>query len=1153
MRPAVRPARWLAGERMIALQPAPGDAASAGWRRRTLAFAGRSLTDVALTADQDQRAARLALRGRMLSPGVIAGLEVGFDRVGREVLRISPGVGLAPDGEDVALAGDLDVAAADLLVWGERDEGGAPLLLRELRSRPRALALALRPVEIRSREGGDPLDPCENDPAADAFADHQRIDAALPVWVRLPESLAAIARSEPERTLRSRLAHEIFEHEVKASRASAEIRAGREVVFPWEQAGVPLALVGFDAEGRIRFVDQHAVARRGGKARRRSALLLQRSPFGFFGGTPALWQARIDQHSDHALDVVVEQQSDPRSAFVAAPPAGILPLDFVDHLERPDRRQRFFPDHATVEWMPIPEEQLDAALAASAPLDRFDFSRRFVVRLLVPVPGAVFEPKLLVEEQPNAKLLAERDRLADVLRERRHARDQLVAEHDGLAKALDGEDARAWTPDDTGAHEDVEAPEEASFTIDKEILAFFGKVKAYKVDGVEINGAARGLKGARADLARLADRSDDRIDFGFLRVQSEIYRARQILLGRDKASKLGVSASLAPSVRGITAQANAQDLEALFARAARTAPAKQGATAGAAVTGAASELAGAVAERIVAARIADLGERLEVSPFVESRAEAITSKYSVLEEIEEIADLGLDDLEVTVPVMTDEGWITKKRLPFEKIRGELAAKKRLEEQDVEADALLDEARVMGGGPRLLDETISVLRQIERRVAALRALVALADRLIAAVTKDLAGVITRLGAAEKDLAEARHDYTVALALVTEDAARVDATNARRARALREHVRLLAFVRPRTEDLVRAVPARELEAPEEMPVPACFLEELGAVPPEIRSAVDLVRRAPLVWLPVHHALLDALDDRASLAQLAVAAVKLAPVKLAAKVTAASQPSARPIVQGIDAALAMMEVQLDERDRALRAFDADGAGKLAWSELRGEALRFVSLSDFVHVGHARPEVLSRVSAAADGMTRIATCLYRRFAEVPADTRLAWAQQVSVFDAAVGLRDLLVLRGFSSLPEPDRDGMQALVDWLFSQIAPLPQPRAMMNNLVRVCVLLASHAPVRQLLRGRIGRCTVSVGHLVRVEALDVTRVRVGMSVLAGKAGAARAVVEDVADGFATARVIATATPSVVFAEDTDVLLGEPDHIEATAGKVLAAAAAR
>jgi hypothetical protein len=272
--------------------------------------------------------------------------------------------------------------------------------------------------------------------------------------------------------------------------------------------------------------------------------------------------------------------------------------------------------------------------------------------------------------------------------------------------------------------------------------------------------------------------------------------------------------------------------------------------------------------------------------------------------------------------------------------------------------------------------------------------------------------------------------------------------------------------------------------------------------------------------------------------------------AKATSAVRAEAVPIVRGLEVGFASMDAQLAERDEQLRAFDTDRIDQLPWSTLRDEAQRFVTFADFAHVGHLRPELLQGASLAVDRLTRVATCLYRRFAEAPPDLRLAWAQQLSVHDAAVGLRDLLSLHRFHELPPDDREGMQALVDWLYAQVAPLPRPRVMMDNLVRICALLASHAPVRALLRGTIARTTIQLGQTVRIKALDLAEARIGMGVLVGKTALARGVVEDIGEGFVTARIVATSRPSLELADDTDAFLAEPEQLATTAAKVLAIA---
>ncbi|MCP4689563.1 MAG: hypothetical protein GY859_16035, partial [Desulfobacterales bacterium] len=79
--------------------------------------------------------------------------------------------------------------------------------------------------------------------------------------------------------------------------------------------------------------------------------------------------------------------------------------------------------------------------------------------------------------------------------------------------------------------------------------------------------------------------------------------------------------------------------------------------------------------------------------------------------------------------------------------------------------------------------------------------------------------------------------------------------------------------------------------------------------------------------------------------------------------------------------------------------------------------------------------------------------------------------------------------------------------------------HDLVRVCILLASHAPVKRIIAGHIAEETaaVSEGSRVALEA-DVAQLTIGMSVAVynGAKLAARAVVEDLTSDRAVARVL-------------------------------------
>src|SRR5206468_4980404 len=85
----------LPGEQVVGLDPPLAPEVDSGWRRRLNLMPGRALDDHALTAEQDVRAGRLATEGQMLSPGIIAGLDVALETDPTEgaFLRIRAGTG----------------------------------------------------------------------------------------------------------------------------------------------------------------------------------------------------------------------------------------------------------------------------------------------------------------------------------------------------------------------------------------------------------------------------------------------------------------------------------------------------------------------------------------------------------------------------------------------------------------------------------------------------------------------------------------------------------------------------------------------------------------------------------------------------------------------------------------------------------------------------------------------------------------------------------------------------------------------------------------------------------------------------------------------------------------------------------------------------
>src|SRR5262249_26288175 len=151
------------------------------------------------------------------------------------------------------------------------------------------------------------------------------------------------------------------------------------------------------ATSRRFFLDRASVTRPGGRAHSRSrpanrlatgADTAALYPPG--AGTMSLWRARVDQFAEQIGGLEETDPSRQVSSFQLLPPAGLLPraaLDFLTTTQAqalpsltpgvaPDRASvsRFFPPSFAVEAVPLPLEDLDAALAASAPLAPFDLA-----------------------------------------------------------------------------------------------------------------------------------------------------------------------------------------------------------------------------------------------------------------------------------------------------------------------------------------------------------------------------------------------------------------------------------------------------------------------------------------------------------------------------------------------------------------------------------------------------------------------------------------------------------------------------------------------------------------------------------------------------------------------------------------------------------
>ena len=199
-------------------------------------------------------------------------------------------------------------------------------------------------------------------------------------------------------------------------------------------------------------------------------------------------------------------------------------------------------------------------------------------------------------------------------------------------------------------------------------------------------------------------------------------------------------------------------------------------------------------------------------------------------------------------------------------------------------------------------------------------------------------------------------------------------------------------------------------------------------------------------------------------------------------------------------------------------------------------VSFADLADGGHGRADVARAAATELDQIRSIVTCLHAELSAVPPALRLLWADTLSAFDDAPHLRNLASLPRFAELGFADRHQLQAYVDWLFDQIEPgQPAAVALVNDVVRMALLLASHAPIDRIVSGRLARPVAGVGVGIRLPlaVADAGQLRVGMQALLYRNDAlvARAVVEDLGHGEVSARVVHLPTDRVDLGDDVRV----------------------
>ena len=184
-------------------------------------------------------------------------------------------------------------------------------------------------------------------------------------------------------------------------------------------------------------------------------------------------------------------------------------------------------------------------------------------------------------------------------------------------------------------------------------------------------------------------------------------------------------------------------------------------------------------------------------------------------------------------------------------------------------------------------------------------------------------------------------------------------------------------------------------------------------------------------------------------------------------------------------------------------------SWQDARQAASKAVTLGDLLEGSHTRSDLRGFASRELDQIGNVATCLYSAFSQVKPALRMAWALELSQYDLAIDLRNLGRLARWGEVDYLERHAMQEMVEWLYGRIVSSNvQALGMMNDLVRICLLEASHAPVSGIISGYLpSDLQIHPGLLVALKAYELNSVRIGMQVhfFSGEEVVAEARVED------------------------------------------------
>jgi hypothetical protein len=224
-----------------------------------------------------------------------------------------------------------------------------------------------------------------------------------------------------------------------------------------------------------------------------------------------------------------------------------------------------------------------------------------------------------------------------------------------------------------------------------------------------------------------------------------------------------------------------------------------------------------------------------------------------------------------------------------------------------------------------------------------------------------------------------------------------------------------------------------------------------------------------------------------------------------------------------------------------------------LRDRATKELSIEDLSGAGRAGMALAREGLRELDDIGAVTACFLESLRSVPATIRLGWAETLSVHDDPPDLSDITRAPGWSSIPlvstnladdavvdraPVDRRQLEHLHRWLFSRIDVTdPEARSAMSEIVRVCLLLASHAPVSEIVEGATDDGpSLGVGESFEV-SIEQGEAAVGMiATFADNALRGSGVVEDIVGTKALVRITHAPAGPLAIRSDVGVRFARP-----------------